>query len=341
MSPMSVAQAFREGRILGPGGPLPGRSALLTRRSLLMFTDNSVLKLRRAVNVGGVDLTTRPLRLYSAERELFSGRLLAPDAYLADCSLMQTEAGYTLIPVVAQGEPLVAMWRQPLDLRCDRLVLGGGVSAERLHPLVNAVAAFHEAAPLERNHVGYGAPGRVRARWKEIVGALSATTDADVGGAPAPLSADALAALDQQTLAWLDRLDGTLVHRVTEGRVRDLHLALRLEHIYLTDPVVVLDPDERPEAYHWSDTAEDVAMFAVELDALGYPDVAAAALDYYAGLTYDRTLRWVTPLFKRLVALRRAADLWQEAREAPAEAGPELFARARMYAELAQQVVEV
>ncbi len=329
MTPASLVRAFGEGRIVGPTGPLPARSALLTPRSLLLMTANTVLKLPRPVRGGGVDRTTRTLRLYGTKRELLLGRRAAPHAYLADCGLTRAGDGYEVVDDPNLAEPTVAMWRQPEARRLDRLALEGTLTVDTLRPAMAAIAAFHEASPVTRRHEGVGAPGRVARRWREAVDAI------DPAAEGAPIDAATLAALDEQTRAWLAEADRHLSHRVTEGRVRDLHLGLRLDHLYATDPVTLLDPDERPETFHWSDTAEDVALLAVELDALGLSAVAAGALAVYAELTLDRRLLELLPIFARLVALRRAGDLWRDAQAETGQAREHALGAARMYADQA------
>lgn len=329
LTPDALIAAFRAGRITGPRGALEPSACLVTPRSILLMTPESVLKLRRPRRWLGLDLTTRTLRTWAVEQELWVGRRAAAHVYLGDASLHWDGADYALVSGLLRGEPLVAMRRLPDARRLDHLVLAGDLDAEALRPLLTALAAFHEEAPDDRSHAGWSAPDRVATRWRA---ALMALDDApgDV------LSPEGRAHLAAETAGWLEELADTLAHRVTEGRVRHLHGALRLDHLYLTDPIGVIDPLEGDDDAHWGDTAEDLAVTALELHAAGAPDLAAGALDLYAGLTFDRTLRYVTPLFRRLAAVRRAAEELALSREAANEAERDaLYARARFFLTLA------
>lgn len=329
LTPEALIGAFRAGRVTGPRGPLTPSACLVTPRSVLLMTPESVLKLRRPRRWLGLDLTTRTLRTWAVEQELWVGRRAAAHVYLGDASLHWDGVDYTLVPGLLRGEPLVAMRRLPDDRRLDHLALAGDLDVEALRPLLTALAAFHEDAPDDRGHTGWSAPDRVATRWRAALAALD-IAPADV---LPPAHRDRLAA---ETAGWLDELADTLAHRVTEGRVRHLHGALRLDHLYLTDPVGVIDPLEGDDDAHWGDTAEDLAVTALELDAAGAHALAADALDVYAGLTFDRTLRYVTPLFRRLAAVRRAGEELALAREAADDTEREaLHARARFFLTLA------
>jgi len=328
LTPERLITAFRAGEIVGPEGPLKASAARLTARSVLLMTPGSVLKVRRPRKIAGVDMTTRTLRAWATEQELWIGRRMSPGTYLSDASLRWDGERYELIPTLLTAEPTVAMRRLPEARRADALLTDDSTAA-LLRPAMERIAAFHEASPIHREPDGWGAPGRTRARWRAELARLVEL------GADSVLDAETQARLGDETDAWLDAIDRHLVHRVTEGRIRHLHGELRLEHIYLTDPVAIIDPAEGVDERHWSDTAEDVAVLALELRALGREDLAVAALDVYAGLTRDRTLRHVMPLFRRLVAVRRAADELALTPHLPPEDHAACLARARFFTDLA------
>jgi len=322
----ALMEAFRAGRFVGQRGPITPHACVLTRRSLLLFTaGGTVLKLRRPRRLPDTDQRTRTLRTFWAEQELWIGRRAAPHVYLTDCALHWDGDSYTVVPGILRGEPLVAMRRLADEVRADRLVAEGAADVEALRPALAMVAAFHEASPVHRVHEGIGRPERTGERWREVLAALAAHP-------AAPIAPEERARLAEETEEWLEACHGHLEHRVTEGRIRQVHGDLRLEHLYLEDPVALIDPAQAPTDFHWMDTGEELGLLAMELRALGRRDLADAALDVYAGLTLDRTLRYVAPIFERLQALRRALTCLMEAEQEPAEITRE---RARFFVELA------
>ncbi|MCB9737246.1 MAG: hypothetical protein H6745_32090 [Deltaproteobacteria bacterium] len=328
LTTQGILDAFREGRVHGQRGPVGVAGALLTPKSLVLFLPHgTVLKLRRPRQVLGVDQTTRSLRVYGAEQELWIGRRASPSVYLADCSLQYDGERYEIVPGVLGGEPLVAMRRLPDEGRLDALVVDPATTAETLRPIAALLADFHEGSPLHRAHDdGYGRPERNAERWERALTSLATAPDA-------PLTADEHARLAGETGEWLAACEGHFVHRITEGRIRHAHGDVRLEHLYLEDggAAALIDPSEARDELHWMDTAEELGALGMELDAAGRRDLAEEVLDLYAGLTQDRTLRYVTPIFKRLAAIRRAIQLVAEREEGEVDAA----AKARFYVDLA------
>ena len=90
MNPTALARLFRERQLEGPEGVLEPRRALLTRKSLLLFTDDLVLKLRRPREAGPYDwhdASAMSVRYMLIARERWFGRQLNEGVYLEDCVL--------------------------------------------------------------------------------------------------------------------------------------------------------------------------------------------------------------------------------------------------------------
>lgn len=324
MNPIELARAFREGRVIGPRGPVAVKAALVTRRSLVLFTAQTVLKLRLPERVGDADQSLRSVRVAMAERERFIGRQLAPHAYLDDCGLkLDEDGGLRFVHEEPDAEPIVATWRQPLERRADELVAAGAVGPDDFHPVMAALARFHEDAGEPRPEDRYVEPSRTVQRWAAALGSLEAAAD-DV------VSADERRRLADETAGWLAELDKVLLHRIMERRLREAHGNLALEHVFLVDPPVFIDAaDHGTTGDLIVDTAEDVMTLAMELELAAGPELADAAVARYAAHAYDPRLGLVAPLFKRLAAVRAAAEA---ATDPMLEDGP---ARARALVELA------
>lgn len=82
---------------------------------------------------------------------------------------------------------------------------------------------------------------------------------------------------------------------------------MRLQHVYVlngqenTDyqlpQFAILDCIEFNERFRYGDVASDVAFLAMELDAMGRPDLSAAFIDEYITVTDDKELREVLPFY--------------------------------------------
>src|SRR5262249_44638664 len=95
--------------------------------------------------------------------------------------------------------------------------------------------------------------------------------------------------------------------RVDQGRVRDGHGDLRLEHVYLQGPApVVLDCIEFNERFRMGDVASDAGFLAMELDARARLDLAASFVGRFALESDDYDLYGVLDFYLSYRAWVRA-----------------------------------
>jgi hypothetical protein len=144
-------------------------------------------------------------------------------------------------------------------------------------------------------------------------------------------------------LGFLERRSTRFRERVEEGRIRDGHGDLRLEHVYFegAEPVVI-DCVEFNDRLRSGDAAADVAFLAMELTARSRPDLAEAFLAAFALESDDHDLYGVVDFYagyrawvRGKVAAFPAADPTTPPEKAArkAEEARSLFVLARSYAE--------
>jgi predicted kinase len=131
--------------------------------------------------------------------------------------------------------------------------------------------------------------------------------------------------------------------RREQGRVRDGHGDLRLEHVYFEgDQILVIDAIEFNERFRIADVAADVAFLAMELDARDRPDLAASFLADFALETADYDLYAVADFYlsyRAWVRAKVASFLANDPSTGPEKAqrksreAARLFALARRYGE--------
>ena len=145
---------------------------------------------------------------------------------------------------------------------------------------------------------------------------------------------------------FLDARVPLFASRVRDGRIRDCHGDLRLQHVYRPNQVhnqlAVIDCIEFNERFRYSDVAAEVAFLTMELDAAGRPDLSQAFLDVYLQETGDDALRELLPFYACYRAyVRGKVESFQldepEVSVAQHEAALE---RARMLFSLAAQYAE-
>jgi len=331
MNPTELARAFQEERFVGPEGPIVPRRAMLTRKSLLLFSDDLVLKLRRPRLIDGYDQSLMSVRYAMVGRERWIGRQLNGEVYLDDC-VLRPDANFDKVILhrgFIEGEPLVMMRRLPDAQRADRLLLAGLAPEEARRPLEQAMlrlARFHANAEHFTDPL-HGDAARIHGRFTGVLETLM----------PVLVPAEHERLLDE-TGEWIATLEPTFAHRVAERRVRTLHGEVRLEHLFLPGgglaDATFIDPNDGPDEERTLDTGEEVMSLALELDMLLGRELSDRVVDTYASETADATLRKVSRFYKRLGCLRRASEALLDAAE-PEPDVAEAEGRARFFIERA------
>lgn len=306
MDLIALTQAFREGQISGPNGPLIGRRALLTRKSLLVWTGDSVLKLRRPRLVDGFDQDRVSTRYGMTARERWLGRQHSPHVYLGDCVLQivfgEETASLRLVEGLVDGEPIVAMRALPDELRADVWLSEYHTDPALFFPVVEALFRVHTAQEAHRQPP-FGSADRVLARLDELTHQIASDTW-PWGGA-----------FVEDTRRRIEHARPTLEHRVMEGRIRELHGEPALEHIFLGEPgqVALIDPHDGLDADRTFDVADDIFGLTLPVEMILGREFADTIVERYASLTLDLSLRKVGVIFRRLAGLRLVVEAIHEA----------------------------
>jgi len=323
-----LLSAWQDGVISGPDGPLPIERIHQTHTAWVFLTATQAFKLRKPVDLGFLDYSSIDKRRRAAETEVMLGSRISPHVYLGVWTHADN-ATLTLQTAAGSGEPIVAMKRLPDSLQLEQLFLDPATHVTRIDDVARACARFHATCPSDRRSDGYGAIASTIAAWTINFEQLP------VGDALLPLSLTERERLIEETAAWLDRIQPLLAQRIAEGRIREGHGDLRLQHVYLTQPWSVIDPLEFAIELRFCDVAAEVCFVAMELDDLGRTDASERMLSQYAAETDDDTLAGVAAFFKRYRAVVRAKVEWIRARQAAGEERRAHLAASRRLFELA------
>ena len=319
--------------------PRPTEVRLITTHiSWVFVTDREVWKLKRPVDYGFVDYTTLERREYFCHEEIRVNRRLAPDVYLDVVPVRLDGGRHAFTEKGAVVDYAVRMRRLPDTASADSLLRRGALSHEHLERLAARLAAFYATStPGSR----WGLIDVVRGNVEENFAQVRPFIDRFV-------SAGTFEAVRSWQLECLAREANTFAGRQEQGRIRDGHGDLRLEHVYFErDQLVVIDAIEFNERFRIGDVAADVAFLAMELDAQARPDLAANFLAAFAMESNDYDLYGVLDFYLSYRAWVRgkvAGFLAADAATGPAKAERKsrealrLFALARSYAEPRREV---
>ncbi len=238
-----------------------------THVGLVLAIGDRAYKLKKPVNLGFLDFSTRDKRLEVCQREVELNRRLALDVYLGVADVHD--------PAGRVCEHLVVMRRMPPQRRLSALVDSGQDVSEELLQLARLLADFHSRADRSAEISAEGSRDAVLARW---------TTNID-GIRPyrgSVLDPGVVGRIERYARRYLDGRQPLFTERIHAGRIVDGHGDLLTDDVFcLPDGPRVLDCLEFDDRLRWIDVLDDVAFLAMDLERLGHPELGKQFLDGY------------------------------------------------------------
>lgn len=267
----------REEQRAGPGTSsdafLPYADVRETHSAVVVLLGDRAYKLKKPVDLGFLDFSTRDKRRQACERELELNRRIAPDVYLG-ISQVDGVDGETV-------EHLLTMRRMPAERRLAHLVRTGADLTGELRDIAAIVARFHERAERSPRIARYGGREAVAQRWSDNVAGMRPY----VGTWIDPEIYEDVQLRVSRYLAGREPLFDS---RMAAGFVLDGHGDLLAEDVFcLADGIRILDCIDFDDELRYLDRIDDVACLAMDLERLGSAQAAWDFLDAYRSESGD------------------------------------------------------
>ena len=276
-----------------------------THISLVFLGAREVFKIKKPVDLGFLDFTTLERRRRACHAEVELNRRLTRDVYLGVVPLVRGPHG----DLAFGGEGEVVDWsvhmrRLSRERRADRLLAHDRLDFEQIEQVAAVVERFHAAARSDAEVTLAGSrevvSGNVRENFEQ-------TADSIVEY----LSPSQVEEVENWQLGFLEDNAELFEHREAEGRIRDGHGDLRLEHVYLpaeapADGIQIVDCIEFNERFRFADGCADVAFLAMDLGYCGRVDLAETFLAAYARASNDYGLYSLVDFYESYRAFVRA-----------------------------------
>jgi aminoglycoside phosphotransferase family enzyme/predicted kinase len=272
------------------GAPSSARVSLRTTHASWVFLiGGEVWKVKRPVDFGFLDFRRPEDRRHFCAEEVRLNRRLAPGVYLG-IEPVRLAHGHSIGGTGPIVDWAVHMRRLPDEASAASLLGRGVLDAEKLAALAARLAAFVAEVPAVP--VAGGAD-ILRRNVEENF----AQVEPFVGDVIDAATFEEVRAFQFGALAnHADRFAA----RVDEGRIREGHGDLRLEHVYFLPPpdgIVAIDCIEFNDRFRNGDAAGEAAFLAMELEAARRPDLAAAFLARFAEASDDFGLYGVVDFY--------------------------------------------
>jgi uncharacterized protein len=256
-----------------PNSELTYAAVAETHSAVVYFAGDRACKLKKPVNLGFLDFSTRPARAMACARETELNRRFAPDVYLGVADVIGPDGELC--------DHMVVMRRMPADRALSALVRAGERADGPLREVARILAVQHASASHSQQIDQEGSRDALRGRWDDNV-EQTMQVGARVIGEPAVGEVGVLAG---QFLAGRAPLFDA---RVNDGRIVDGHGDLLADDIYcLDDGPRILDCLDFDDRLRWLDGLDDAAFLAMDLERLGASHLARCFVEWYAEFAGD------------------------------------------------------
>jgi uncharacterized protein len=248
-----------------------------THMSWVFLAGETVYKLKKPVRFPYLDFSTLALREGACRAELRLNRRLAPDVYRGVAPLTCTAQGLAIGGDGAVVDWMVVMRRLDERDTLEQSIRDGRVQTWQLDRLVDVLVRFYRHAVPAATSAAFHL-----AAWRQSL----AYNHSVLIDARLALPAGAVRRIDAAQRRFLELYADVLAMRVHRRRIVDGHGDLRPEHIWLGDPVRIIDCLEFNRRLRMVDPFDEVAFLSLECERLG-----AAWIGEYVRRRMARALR--------------------------------------------------
>jgi aminoglycoside phosphotransferase family enzyme len=231
-----------------------------THMSWVFLAGDKAYKLKKPVRFPYLDFSTLARREAACRAELTLNRRLAPDVYQAVAELVLSPQGLSIGGPGETVDWLVVMRRLDESETLERALVARRIAPWQLDRLVATLAAFYR-----RSGAVFASPAMYLSDWRlKLSYNRRLLLDPRLG-----LPAGLVRKVDQVQRRFLAKRSGLIADRVRSHRIVDGHGDLRPEHIWLGDPVRIIDCLEFNPQLRAVDPIDEIAFLCVECERLG------------------------------------------------------------------------
>lgn len=269
-----------------------GVSLVQTHISNVFVGDRTVYKVKKAVNFGFLDFSTLEMRLHYCRQELKLNRRLSKDLYLGVLPIRFDGEHYRIGE--GRGEVVeyaVKMKRIPDDMLMKSVFGRGQLRTEHLRDIARVLSQFHREAERSPEIDRFGQPEMFKVNTDENF----EQTEKYIGRT---VERDDFRAINEWTNAFFKDHRDLFSDRITQGKIRDCHGDLHMEHICLMDPIAIFDCIEFNDRFRYSDTISDIAFLLMDLEYHDGKEHADKLWELYGESTGDRGMESLLTFYK-------------------------------------------
>ncbi len=260
---------------------------LQTHTSWVLLLEKVVYKIKKPVNFGFLDYSTLEKRLENCKKELELNRRLCGWVYMDVVPISYVDGEYRIEDPSNPVEYAVKMRRIPEERLLKNIL--SKVSQEDMKELARHIANFHAKAERRDDF------GRLEV-MKFNTDENFLQTEKYIG---ITIDKEDYEFIKEKTEDFYRKYSDFFEKRIKEGRIRDGHGDIRLEHVaFLEEGICVFDCIEFNDRFRCGDVINDMCFLSMELELAGRRDLSQVYEEEYKKITQDEEFDLFLSFFK-------------------------------------------
>lgn len=277
-----------------------GIEIIHTHASILAIASPYVYKFKKQFDFGFMDFRSLDARKENCLRELELNSRLCSHIYLEVLPLYEEKGALTFSPGGTIVDYALKMRQLPDGYFFHQLLQRKLLNTHMLEQVLQRLKSFYEQQTPGPTITTYGDIAHLRQNTDDNFKSLWKMDKALI-------QPEALEAIQQDVNRFYLRQAALLEKRMEEGRIRDCHGDLHLDHIHMQDDrLCIFDCIEFSDRFRYTDVAADIAFLAMDLDFAGRPDLSAFVSNCMAALLQDPDMLKLMDYYKSYRACVRA-----------------------------------
>jgi aminoglycoside phosphotransferase family enzyme len=231
-----------------------------THMSWIFLAGDRVYKLKKPVRFRYLDFSTLDRRAAACRAEYLLNRRLAPDVYLDVVPLTLSKSGLAISGDGPVMDWLVVMRRLEENETLEAALRGGWLTPLQLDRLAATLAAYYAHAPRVQLE-----PEQYLVAWQKALNENCRV----LFNARFRLPQGAVERIAQVQRRFSVKCSALLLERIRARRFVDAHGDLRPEHIWLREPITIIDCLEFDPKLRALDPLDEIAFLHLECERLG------------------------------------------------------------------------
>ncbi|MBW1788776.1 MAG: phosphotransferase, partial [Deltaproteobacteria bacterium] len=263
-----------------------------THISIVFVGDDYVYKVKKPVDFGFLDFTTLEKRRHFCKRELKLNRRLSKQVYLDVLPVRFKENRFSMTDTSGDiVEYAVRMKRIPDERLMKSVFDRKEITREHLYGIASVLSKFHSTAARSSEIDDFGQPEMFRVNTDENFEQVKKYVGLTV-------EKEAFAALRMWTDDFYDTNRALFLQRIREGRIRDCHGDLHMEHICIMEGYPIIDCIEFNNRFRYSDTLADIAFLVMDLEYWGDAEAAGIFWKSYKDMAGEGNVEHLLTFYK-------------------------------------------